>query len=165
MSIFVIISSQIVNIRQKKLLNSLTYLNDYLQTNNQQFKSQFQALSLWNDYLRVNRLLISLSTDIEQCASYFSCPITVYFMGFITLQCYLAYIVFFVSNLNLFVNLFFLYCLTLVETCQFILNHSLSKLTQCNGKLEKANEKFYLLFNRKSGFKTKMIPLVVKVVV
>ncbi len=150
---FVIITSRIVNIRQKALLDYLSQLHDHLQASDQSFKTQTQALPYWSRFLQVNRLLVNLMSDIERCATYWSFPLTVYFIGFITIQCYFAYIVFFVPNSYLLVNLFFIYCIILIETFQFMLVNTLAKLTRCNGQFEKAIAKFYLLFNQKNGFK------------
>ncbi len=164
MPAFVIFASQIVNIRQKELFNQLTRINNQLQTNNQILKSQSQTFSFLKNYLHINRFLAVLMTDIENCANYYSSVLSVYFVGFITIQCYLAYIVFFVPNLIFLVKLFVFYSLVLVETFQFALIQSLCKLTTCNGKLEKANAKFYLLLNRNQSFKM-MISFVLKVTV
>ncbi len=163
---FVIITCRIVNIRQQALLKYLTQLHDHLKANNQSFRTQSQAFSFWNDLLQVNRLLATLCADIDRCSNYWSLPLTVYFIGFIMIQCYMSYLSFFVPNLLFFVKLFCIYVLVLINTFQFTLVHTLSKLTQCNGKLEKANTQFYLLFNQKNGFKTNtMLPLVLKVTV
>lgn len=162
---FVIIASQMINIRQKELLNQLTQLHDHLQTNNQKLKFKSQKFSLWRIFLSVNRSLIKLSSDTDKCSSYFSAPLSAYFVGFITIQCYVAYIVFFAPSSYLLVKLFFFYCLLMVESSQFMLVKTLSKLTTCNNKLEKANAKFYLLFNKKGGFKSReMMTRILKVI-
>ena len=142
----------------------MTQINNQLQTNNQILKSQFQTFSFLKNYLQINRFLAALMTDIENCASYYSAVLSVYFVGFITIQCYLAYIVFFVPNLIFLVKLFVFYSLVLIEFFQLLLIQKFSKLTECNSKLEKANAKFYLLLNRNQNFKM-MISFVLKVTV
>ncbi len=154
-----------MNIRQKVLLDYLAQLHGHLQANDQSFKTQTQALPYWSRFLQVNRLLVNLMSDIERCATYWSFPLTVYFIGFITIQCYFAYIVFFVPNSYLLVNLFFIYCIFLIESFQFMLVNTLSQLTRCNGQFEKEIAKFYLLFNQKNGFKNFAKTFILKVTI
>ena len=53
----------------------------------------------------------------------------------------------------------------MVVVFQFMVVFILSKLTICNNKLEKTNAKFYLLFNKKGGFKyTSMTRHILKVI-
>ena len=154
-----------VNIRQKDLLNQFTQLHNYLKTSNQKLQFKSQTYSLWRDFFSVNRSLINLSFDIDKCSNYFSAPLTVYFVGFIVIQCYGAHIVFLAPNSYLLVKLFFFYCLLMVVVFQFMVVFILSKLTICNNKLEKTNAKFYLLFNKKGGFKyTSMTRHILKVI-
>lgn len=143
-----------MNIRQKALLDYLAQLHGHLQANDQSFKTQTQALPYWSRFLQVNRLLVNLMSDIERCATYWSFPLTVYFIGFITIQCYFAYIVFFVPNSYLLVNLFFIYCIFLIESFQFMLVNTLSQLTRCNGQFEKKSQSFTCCSTKKMDLKT-----------
>ncbi len=121
MPAFFIISSQIVNIRQKELLNQLTKLNNQLKTNNQKLKTQVQMFYFWKNFIQINRHLVKLMIDIEKRANYFSSSLTFYFVGFIIIQCYVLYIVFFVQNLHVYLKLFLFYGLLLIEMFQFML--------------------------------------------
>lgn len=142
MATFVYVASQLVAIRQRALLESLKTLNKNLIFSKQNLNRLFS--STWRDYLAANHSLADLCSDIDRFSAYWGAPLTVYFVGFITIQCYFAYILFFVKDVDLLNRIFFLYVLLQVELFQFVLISELAKVAKLSGRLEKACLGFYL---------------------
>lgn len=148
MPAFVIMSSQFLHIRQQYLETKFTLLNESLN----KCKSS-QLHSVLQKYFALNKSLAILCSDIEQCSTYWTTPLTVYFIGYITLGSYFVFIVFFLPNLDFFVVIFFWYTLIIIEVFQFLLVHEISKISKCSDKIEKINSKFYLQLFKQKAFK------------
>ncbi len=143
---FVLLATQLVAIRQQALLGDLKQilLSRKIQRSKKRTQKSGQQLLRFQQYLAINRSVALLAKFTKQCSSFWSTPLTVYFVGFITIQCYFAFILFFVPNIDLLNRAFFLYVLLTVEAFQFVLITEFAKLSTLNGRLEKANADFYV---------------------
>lgn len=143
----VIFGSHIVHLRQMALLNAFKQLIIRLKTKKKSEKyltNNFDHSHFLPRYLLFNRRLAKLASDIKQYSEYWSIPLSGYFSGFLAMQCYLAYIVFFIPLSNTFSQLFFVYSLLTLETLQWALIFQCAKVAKTNNRLEKINYCFYL---------------------
>lgn len=160
MVIFVVLGCHFLTIRQQYLLEKLTKLNDKISKNFQRkFKVEklaYLQLIVWKQFTSLNKNLANLCVDVKLYSDFWKVPISVYFAGYITLQCYLAYITFFMNTLPFLEQLFFAYALLVVELLLYTLLYMCARVAKINGKLERANRKFYLNFSYSGGF-TKVV--------
>lgn len=143
-SIFVILETQFVTIRQNAFLVQLIQLNKKIKYAN---LTQLNYFCL--KYFNINRLINNLCIDIKKRSQFWTSSLTMLFIGYITIQCYLAYIVFIVANMPLIERLFILYAILSIELMQFSLIHQCAKINNANYQLEKINKKInFYFFNR-----------------
>ena len=110
---------------------------------------------LWQQYIAVNQAVNDLCSDIGNWSTFWSASLTIFFIGFITLQCYLFYIVTFVPTLPFIWRSYFITALFNVTVFQFSIIQMCSSVAKCNSAIEKANQKFYLAFFCPGAFKSK----------
>ena len=101
---------------------------------------------LWQQYIAVNQSVNGLCIDIGHWSTFWSASLTVLFTGFITLQCYLFYIVTFVPTLPFIWRSYFISALFNWTMFQVSIIKMCSNVVKCNSAIERANRKFYLAF-------------------
>ncbi len=158
----VILGSKFVHLRQLALLNSFKKQVKKSQKKKGSKKYLLKTVDhtcFLSRYLFLNRRLSELAADIQQFSSYWTTALSVYFTGFLAMQCYLAYIVFFIPSLTSFSHFFFTYGFLVMETLQWALIFQCAKVAKTNDRLEKINFRFYLanfLFFKKNNKNVKM---------
>ncbi|KAH9398041.1 hypothetical protein TYRP_019415 [Tyrophagus putrescentiae] len=74
-------------------------------------------------------------------------------IGQITIQSYMAYITFFVSDIPLNSLVIFAYAAVFMEVIIFMLVYFSSKVAKCSSAIERANAQFFMNFSQLGGFK------------
>lgn len=146
------LANQFLVVRQKALLASLTSLNQKLQSFQSQEKVPRSLDHVWAAFIVLNRSLNKCCTDVHRTATYWSLPLSVYFLLFITLNCYLTYIVFFVKHAHLAAHALFVYGLVEVEAGLYFVVALCARLSKMNRKVEKGCGNFYRTFLWQKGF-------------
>ncbi len=152
--LFTILVTQLLNIRQKALLAQFNALceRSTLKRSKESKKesktgepSQLANLAnLTRQYYLLNEQLNSLCADICAISVYWARPLTMNTVGFVAIQCYMAYIVFFKpGDTPLFATAFFSLDLAQVELVQFVLIGQCAKVATRSGRLEAANRRFF----------------------
>lgn len=116
---------------------------------NQIVKNRF----IWQKYLVLNQSLVNLCADIERTSEYWSTYLTILMIGQITIQSYMAYITFFVSDIPLNSLVIFAYAAVFMEVIIFMLVYFSSKVAKCSSAIERANAQFFMNFSQLGGFK------------
>lgn len=139
-----------LHIRQRHELKRLTTIERHLNQHQGGSKPlpKWELDVCWHHYLLINQAIISLAVDIERYSALWTLSLTVYLSGFICLQCYVVYIVFFIRSVSLASKFLFLYGLIEIEAFQFLLIHICAKVAKTNGAIEKVNQKLCILFSR-----------------
>ncbi len=149
---FTVLVTQLINIRQKALLAEFNALSERFKQLNGLTKkcnktgefSQLFLVNLKRQYYLLNEQLNSLCVDIWSISRYWSRPLTANTAGFVAIQCYMAYIVFFKpGDTPLFATAFFSLDLALMELVQFVLIGQCAKVAAISGRLEAANRRFF----------------------
>ena len=156
-SLFVVMASAFLHIRQRHLLTRLQTLERTFLDQQKGAKKQLLPLRpaawklkrCWLQYLSVNGSAIrSLMADIERYSQLWATTLTVYLSGFISLQCYAVYIVFFMRDVPFISKFLFFYGLLEVEVAQFALVHQCAKVARANGAIERVNRRLGFRLSR-----------------
>lgn len=174
---FPIMASKFLQIRQKSQLDQLTALAQQLTTTCITFRSfdqnssteippstppppplppasfysrkQQQLEQIWRQTVLLNRAYAVLCADIATASRFWSPFLSIFLLEHITLQAYMAYIVFIIRTLPFTQKLFFLYALIEVEALLFLLINRCAQIVKLNQKVERVNAQVYLkLFTR-----------------
>ncbi len=100
-TVFVVMACTFLNIRQRHQLNRLQTIESALTQHLNGGSKSSSTLGLkkcWLQYLLVNGSIMGLMSDIERYSNLWRISLTVYFSSFISLQCYVAYIAFFMKT-------------------------------------------------------------------
>ncbi len=138
-------ATQFAHIRQRALLKRFTFLNNQIIKQ----KSKRNLITLHfickNRFLELNKNLAYLAKNFKQFSAFWVVPLSTHFAALIAVQCYLAYISFFVTRLFVFLRILLIYGLFLAEALQWALIHRCAKVATENRRLEKVNARFYSL--------------------
>ncbi|KAH9397261.1 hypothetical protein TYRP_003571 [Tyrophagus putrescentiae] len=121
-SVFVVMACTFLNIRQRHQLTRLQAIEGALTQHLNGGLKSLSTLGLkkcWLQYLSVNGSIISLMSDIERYSDLWRISLTVYFSSFISLQCYVAYIAFFMQTAYIASKFLFIFGLLELEIFQF----------------------------------------------
>lgn len=142
-----------LHIRQRAQLDRFKSVESRLNKNQDEFKplSKWELDTCWRQYILTNQAIISLSVDIQRYSAMWTLSLTVYLSGFICLQCYLIYIVFFMQNVTFASKFLFFYGLVEIEVFQFLLIHICAKVAKANSAIEKVNQRLCFRFSRLYG--------------
>lgn len=162
-------ASKFLQIRQKSQLGRLTALAEKLTSatfgsfeRSSSFEVSSQSLPppfyhrrqqqmeyIWRQTVLLNRAYAVLCADIAAASRFWSPFLSIFLLEHITLQAYMAYIVFIIRTLPFAQKLFFLYALIEVEVLLFLLINRCAQIVKLNQKVEKVNARVYLkLFTR-----------------
>ncbi len=150
-SVFVVMASAFLHIRQQHQLKRLQTIEHLLKQHQQNGAKLSPVLGLgkcWLQYLSVNRSIVGLMQSIEKYSDLWRFSLTVYLGGFITLQCYAVYIVFFMRAVSVASKFLFFYGLVEVAVFQCLLIHLCAKLASTSSAIERENQKLGFLFSR-----------------
>ena len=169
---FVLLESQFLCIRMSALLQQFTELNSICVQKQRQLRQQQQQsaslpekeanlkkmtknLSIWRQYLALNRRLVTICKQCDNISSYWSTFLSVFLAGLIATQCYVAYITFFVDGLPLLMGrAIFGYGTVCMTAFLFLLVHYCSLVARMGGALGRVNGQFYVIFMRsRNGLK------------
>lgn len=144
---FVIATSKYAHIRQKAVIGKLSRLNRRLGFGLEERPKTAKSLRrFWRQFISLNRTVIGLCSDIEAFSRYWRHFLTILFGTFITMQCYLAYIVFFIPSLTFVQKYIFIYVIVEVDFILFFFIHYCAKLVKANGRIEGESRQFYVRF-------------------
>lgn len=139
---FVILAVRLLTIRQQTLLKQLFSLLRQPEKKNSMKKSKFLILRFCK-FLQLNQELNNLCSDIHSTAIFWSTPLTVFFCGFITMQSYVAYIVFFEPRLHPLNRAYFIGILFTLGLFLYLPIGVCSRLAAGNSAIERASSRFY----------------------
>ena len=146
--------SRFFQIRQSSLLKQLNVINDMLRRlKNTKKNIDHKCKILWQQNKAINCEIIKICKDILKYAQFWTPMMTVYFLCFYGIQCYLAYIVFFNEQVSFYMKSIFLYGFIEMNIALFLLIDQCARIVKINRAIEKANRKFYLLFRLQKSFR------------
>ena len=151
MTVFVVMACTFLNIRQRHQLTRLQAIESALIHHSNGGLKSLSTLGLkkcWLQYLLVNGSIMGLMSDIERYSDLWRISLTVYFSSFISLQCYVAYIAFFMQTAYIASKFLFFFGLLELEIFQFFLIHICAKVASTSSAIERENQKLGLLFSR-----------------
>ena len=150
-AIFIVMPCSFLNIRQKHQLMRLKKIEGFLsQRINGGFKplQNFEVEECWQQYLSINRSIISLAVDIERYSALWTASLTCYLSGLIILQCYEVCIVFFKENASFASVFIFLYAIVEIGLFQYFFIFIAAKIVKTNGAIEKVNRMLCFHFSQ-----------------
>ncbi len=174
--IFVLLTTAFFHFQQQTILDDFSQLNASLENRLRRHvwrrsseaamgsSSEAEVGQIWQKYTALNRKVIELCSTIQQYSTFWSPCLSVYFCGQITLQCYLIIISIFATALPFIQRALAMYTFCENSLCIFLLIDQCAKMVRLNGRLETANRRFYLLFQRfhNAGFSSVFLLLKVQ---
>lgn len=151
-------ASKFLQIRQQSQLAKLTSLAEQLNlatltssSSPSGHKNRKFLEGIWRQTVLLNRAYGVLCVDIAAASRFWSPFLTIFFLEHISLQAYMAYIVFIIRTLPFTQKLFFLYALVEVEILFFVLISRCAKVVKLNQAVERVNAQVYLKLFTGSG--------------
>ena len=141
-------------IRQKSLLDRFRRINDALKVHSNKVKNVDNNIlpKLWGGNQVTNKRVNQLCVNIEDYAQFWKASLTIVFIGYITMLCYLLYIVAFVGSTPLAMRMFLLILLVNFVVALFGLIDQSARMDRLNGQIEQVNREFFHLYKNANGF-------------
>lgn len=146
---FPIMAIKFLQIRQQSQLTKLSTLVEQLNLTTSKsslpsgLKNRKFLEGIWRQTVLLNRAYGVLCVDIAAVSRFWSPFLTIFFLEHITLQAYMAYIVFIIKTLPFAQKIFFLYALVEVDVLLFVLISRCAKIVKLNQAVERVNAKVY----------------------
>lgn len=139
-----------IQLRQKSLLSKFVQINTHLNAKLYSMESkdsnyQKQLIFYWWFYLKLNRTLTELSQTIKQYNRYCSPLISIIVPFYISVQCYLLFIVFKVTHIPLIWKQLFLIDVSIINLFLLIIITQCAGVVKINQRLEFESRRFCML--------------------
>ncbi len=142
-----IITTKVIQFQQKALLEKFrAFLKkrtfSTIGLTNSPPESMLNSNNNWRRFLILNRQIAAICRQITGMAAFWKTFLTVIFVQYIIYQCYMAYIAFYITSMNLYIRLFFFVTILEINGLLFWLIANCASVLTANGRFEKANRSF-----------------------
>ena len=148
--IYIILASTYIRIRQRVLLHKFQTLNQYI--GNQASRGRPKKHCLVQFY-HLNRTVVHIAKMTQEYARFCTPLLSIIIPFYISLQCYLLYIVLFAANTPTIEKQLFSMVVAEVNLYMFVIIHQCAGVVTNNGRLIKQNRKFCFRIKNCPGFK------------
>lgn len=146
--LYIVLASKYIQTRQETLLADYEKLNQELALLRITSKSnKGQTLAHWYAYLRLQRTTVHICRTIRDYSHYCVFLLSALIPFYISVQCYLVYIVIF-QDIPLHQKQFFMIDVGEMNLCLFVLVRECAKVVSLNQAIEVQNRKFYTKFSQ-----------------
>ena len=151
--IYIILASKYIRIRQQMLLHKFETLNQYIGHRISLGRPKKKGLKCLIQFNQLNQIVVNVAKMTQEYARFCTPLLSIIIPFYISLQCYLLYIVLFVANTPTTEKQLFSLVVAEVNLYMFVIIHQCAGVVTNNGRLIKQNRKFCFRIKNCPGFK------------